>query len=76
MLKALQDTINPKGGKGVMETFIFIIMAIIVIGAIILNLTDHAIDPLIQTIATGLMGYIGYMVGSNKTNEKKEDVDE
>lgn len=72
MIKALKETINPKGGNGAMETFIFILLLVIVVGVMILSGLHTDIPPMIQTIATGLMGYVGYIVGKNNNDNKKE----
>ena len=72
MFKALSDTINPKEGNGGMETLIFILLLVIVIGVMVLSAIHADIPPMIQTIATGLMGYVGYIVGKNVKEEVKD----
>ena len=73
MLEALKKTTNPKEGHGSMETLIFILLLVIVIGVMVLSAIHADIPPMIQTIATGLMGYVGYIVGKNVQEEKEVD---
>ena len=73
MLEALKKTTNPKEGHGIMETLIFILLLVIVIGVMVLSAIHADIPPMIQTIATGLMGYVGYIVGKNVQEEKEDD---
>lgn len=69
MITALIETLNPRKGKGSMETLIFVLLLVIVIGVMILSAIHVDIPPMIQTIATGLMGYVGYIVGKNFKDE-------
>lgn len=75
-LHALIDTINPKGGNGMYETIIFIIII-----AVLLTLNVLQI-PVSKELQYALYTILGYMVGTNvknqvdkkyqKTEEKKE----
>ena len=67
MIKALKETINPRGGSGIMETFIFILVLILIIGALFLNYSGIEIDPV---IVASLSAFIGWLVGGNKPREE------
>ena len=64
MLQALTDTINPKGGHGMLETIIFFVM---VIALIAMSVMQIPIDPLFEKVITLLLGYV---VGNNTKNPK------
>ena len=67
MFKAIKETIDPKGGSGAMETFIFILVLILIIGALFLNYSGIEIDPV---IVASLSAFIGWLVGGNKPREE------
>lgn len=64
MLQALTDTINPKGGHGMLETIIFFVMVVALIAMSVLQIP---IDPLFEKVITLLLGYV---VGNNTKNPK------
>lgn len=67
MINNLIDLLNPKGGKGVLES----IIAIIIIGAIAyLNIQEIEVNALLEGIAWLLFGY---MWGDRPRNRRKDD---
>lgn len=68
---ALIDTLNPKGGNGMYETIIFVVII-----AVLLTLNVMQI-PVSKELQYALYTILGYMVGTNakksfdKSNDKK-----
>lgn len=67
MLKALKATLDPKGGNGFMETLVFILVLILILGALWLNYSGITIDPV---IVASLSAFVGWLVGGNKPREE------
>lgn len=68
MLKALIATINPKGGKGMTETIIFIALLVAVFT---LNILQIPASPEMQYLMYALVAGMGYMVGTNAKPKEK-----
>lgn len=64
MIEALKDTMNPKGGHGMLDTIIFFVM---VVALIAMSFMQIPIDPLFEKVITLLLGYV---VGNNTKNPK------
>lgn len=62
MFKALKETIDPKGGHGMTETVIAIILIVVVLALIVFNYMGIVIDPLFEKVVTVVLGY---MIGKN-----------
>ena len=66
MFEGLFATLNPKGGRGIMESLIFLVL---VGGVLFLNYKGIEINPSLDFI---IKAFVGYMVGYNATKKIKE----
>jgi hypothetical protein len=75
MINALIETINPKGGKGVKESFIFLTLIVAIFALNVLQIPVSEEMKYILYLVGGSMA--GYMVGTNKKDKKaKGDANE
>jgi hypothetical protein len=58
-INALLDTINPKGGNGMKETIIFLIIIAVLLALNIMQI------PVSEELQYALYTILGYMVGTN-----------
>lgn len=70
MVTGLINTLHPKRGKGLMETIIFIVGILVLF---YLNLKEIPVSKELDYMIKALIGYLGYMVGTNKV---KKDIKE
>jgi len=77
MFEAIKETVKPNGGHGMSEALIFVILLILVVGAIVLNYMGKDIDPV---IIASISSIIGWVVRGNKkeqwTGEERRSEDE
>lgn len=71
MFEAFKETLDPKGGHGMSETMLFIIIMVILVAIIVMNIIGIDIDP---SLTAGLGAFIGWIVGNN--NKDKWDGEE
>lgn len=75
MVQAIKETLDPRGGHGMLESFIFLLALIVVIAVLFFNYKGIEIDP---SIVSALSALIGWIVGTNKKEkwdgeERRED---
>lgn len=73
MLDSIKETINPKGGHGLKETLIFLVLFVLIIGVLVLNYLGVEID---HSLTAGLSAIIGWIVGSNSGGNQSDDIDD
>jgi hypothetical protein len=66
-INALFDTINPKGGNGMKETILFLVIITVLLSLNIMQI------PVSKELQYALYTILGYMVGTNAKNRKKEE---
>lgn len=67
IIKGVVDTVNPKKGKGAVES---IVILIIVVSVIAMNIFGIDIDPIVAS-SFGLVA--GYLFGNNTKDSDDED---
>jgi hypothetical protein len=66
VVQALFDTINPKGGNGVRETFIFVFLVCVLVFLSYNNI------PVSDELKYVIYAVLGYVVGGNRPKKDKD----
>lgn len=63
----LAKTLNPKGGRGMVESLLFLTL---LIGVIFLNYKQIEVSESLDFIIKAVVGSMGYMIGRNADKKK------